>query len=174
MLSLVLYNTSNGRCDEDSCKVGWCVEEAVETSVEEAVARFLLEAEKDKESESGKRGGEESVDAEQVSPQEETGAAHQSAAARGACARGARGGTACNRIRLPVVSSVMVLKRALHRIRHTTTLQPPLLQPALAPGAHDKDAAGAEGRRTQELLSELLNVLVHKRQKMASASNEGN
>jgi hypothetical protein len=69
---------------------------------------------------------------------------------------------------LPVVSSVMVLKRALHRIRHTTTLQPPLLQPALPPGgAHDKDAAGAEGRRTHrrthELLSELLNVLVHKR-----------
>jgi hypothetical protein len=68
---------------------------------------------------------------------------------------------------LPVVSSVMVLKRALHRMRHTTTLQPPLLQPALALGAHDKDAAGAEGRRThwrtQELLSELLNVLVHKR-----------
>jgi hypothetical protein len=68
---------------------------------------------------------------------------------------------------LPVVSSVMVLKRALHRIRHTTTLQPPLLQPALPPGALDKDAAGAEGRRTHrrthELLSELLNVLVHKR-----------
>ena len=152
--------------------------ERIRASVEEAVARFLLEREKDTESGSGRGGGEESVDAEQVCPREETGAAHQSAhqsaAVRGACARGARGGTACNRIRLPVVSSVMVLKRALHRIRHTTTLQQPLLQPALAPGAHDKDAAGAEGRRTQELLSELLNVLVHKRQKMASASNEDN